>query len=130
MTESEANRESPVKIPVIIGERKLDYIFNRNIKPDPHNSSRAAQNAIQLQRIGIYDNSEGREIVKTHLEQTVTLADNVSDRFENKYGVEIENRESLLAGPSGKFIKVQSSWEIIPDGTRRFLSFQPFGVQK
>lgn len=130
MTESEANRESPVKITVIIDERKLDYIFNRNIKPDPHNSSRAAQNAIQLQRIGIYDDSEGREIVKRHLEQTVTLADNVSDRFVNKYGVDIENREALLAGPSGKFIKVQSSWEIMADGTRRFLSFQPFGVQK
>lgn len=130
MTETEADRESPVEIPVIIDERKLDYIFNRNIKPDPHNSSRAAQNALQLQRIGIYDDSEGREIVKKHLEQTVTLADNVSDRFMNKYGVDVENRESLLAGPSGKFIKVQSSWEIMPDGTRRFLSFQPFGVQK
>ncbi|MBC6479370.1 MAG: hypothetical protein GDA56_17965 [Hormoscilla sp. GM7CHS1pb] len=62
MTQEE--RGSSAEIIAIIDDRKLDYIFNRNIKPDPHNSSRAAQNAQQLQRIGIYDDPEGREIVK------------------------------------------------------------------
>jgi len=127
---TQEERGSSAEIIAIIDDRKLDYIFNRNIKPDPHNSSRAAQNAQQLQRIGIYDDPEGREIVKAHLDQAVILPDNVSDRFSNSYGIDTENRESLLAGPSGKFIKVQSSWEVMPDGSRRFMIFQPFGVQK
>ena len=44
--------------------------------------------------------------------------------------IDTEKRESLLAGPSGKFIKIQSSWEVMADGTRRLLSFQPFGAKK
>ena len=125
-----ADRESPDEIIAIISGRKLDYIFDKNIKPDPHNSARAAQNSQKLQSIGIYDDREGREIVKSHLQQAVRDIDNISDRFINAYGIDTEKRESLLAGPSGKFIKIQSSWEVMADGTRRLLSFQPFGAKK
>jgi hypothetical protein len=35
--------------------RNLDYLFNKDIEPDSHNSPRALQNELQLHRIGIPD---------------------------------------------------------------------------
>ncbi len=39
----------------------------------------------------------------------------------------IEIRESLLTGSSSKFAKVKRSWEIMSDGTRRFVSAEFYG---
>jgi len=41
--------------------------------------------------------------------------------------VDTEVRDSLLSGRTGKFAQVQSSWEVLPDGTRRFLSAIIYG---
>ncbi|NER46600.1 MAG: hypothetical protein F6J92_07870 [Symploca sp. SIO1A3] len=114
----------------LIDERKLDYLFNKNIKRDPHNSARATQNAQQLQRLGIYDDTEGRAIITNHLQEVVQINNNVVERYINPYGVDVEMRESLLAGKSGKFVKILSSWEVMPDGKRRLLSFKPLGGKK
>lgn len=43
-----------------IPERKLDYLFNKNIAPDLHNTPRAAQNAQQMKRLGLWDTPEDR----------------------------------------------------------------------
>lgn len=118
-----------------ITERKLDYLFNHNIAPDTHNTPRAAQNAQQMQRLGFWDTPESRELVTQHLQQVVETPDNVVERFTRTFvdkagrigESEIEVRESLLAGISGKFAKVKSSWEIMPDGTRRFVSAEIYG---
>lgn len=118
-----------------ISEGKLDYLFNQNIAADAHNTPRAAQNAQQMQRLGFWDTPESREIITQHLQQVVQTPDNVVERFTrtfvDKAGTigesEIEVRESLLAGASGKFAKVKSSWEIMPDGTRRFVSAEIYG---
>jgi len=114
----------------LVDERKLDYLFNKNIKPDPHNSARATQNAGQLQRLSIYDDTEGRGIIRNHLEEVIQTNNNVVERYINPYGVDVEMRESLLAGKSGKFVKILSSWEVMPDGKRRLLSFKPLGGKK
>lgn len=111
---------------VSIQNRKIDYLFNNQIAPDDHNSPRAIQNAQQLQRLGFDDNLENRAIVKHHLSQTVQQDDNIIDWRENQYG-RFEDRESLLSGPSGKFAKIMSSWQVMPDGTFRFVSAQLFG---
>lgn len=118
-----------------ISERKLDYIFNKNIAPDFHNTPRAVQNAQQLQRLGFWDTPEDRELVREHLQQAVQTRNNVVEQFTktfiDKSGTigesEIEVRESLLAGASGKFAKVKSSWEVMPDGSRRFVSAELYG---
>ncbi|MGK7902833.1 MAG: hypothetical protein AB4352_15775, partial [Hormoscilla sp.] len=121
----EADRESPDQIIAIIDERKLDYIFNKNIKRDKHNSARALQNIQQLNRLGLYDDFDSRLIVKKHLKQAIQLDSNIMKRFidhfvDNDTGetgeVDTEVRDSLLAGPSGKFAQVKSSWEVLPDG--------------
>lgn len=118
-----------------ISERKLDYLFNKNIALDFHNSPRAVQNAQQLQRLGFWDTPEDRELVREHLQQVVQTPNNVFERFTKTFidrngtigESEIEVRESLLAGASGKFAKVKSSWEVMPDGTRRFVSAELYG---
>ncbi|MCA1991278.1 MAG: hypothetical protein LDL41_04410 [Coleofasciculus sp. S288] len=118
-----------------IPQRKLDYLFNQNIAPDSHNTPRAIQNAQQMQRLGLWNTPEARELVKEHLQQAAQTPNNVVERltrtFVDKNGiiaeVDIEVRESLLAGSSGKFAKVKSSWEVMPDGTRRFVSAEIYG---
>jgi filamentous hemagglutinin len=118
-----------------IPERKLDYLFNQNIAPDFHNTPRAIQNAQQMQRLGLWDTPEGRELVKEHLQQVVQTPTNVVERFTRTFvdnsarirEVAIEVRESLLTGSSGKFAKLKSSWEVMPDGTRRFVSAEIYG---
>ncbi len=37
-----------------------------------------------------------------------------------------ETRESLLSGPGG-FLQIESTWEILSDGTRRFTTVIPRG---
>lgn len=118
-----------------IDERKLDYLFNQNIAPDSHNTSRALQNARQMQRLGLWNTPEARELVREHLQQVLQTTTNVVERFTKTFvdkartmrETDIEVRESLLAGLSGKFAKVKSSWEIMPDGTRRFVSAELYG---
>jgi filamentous hemagglutinin len=119
-----------------IDERKLDYLFNQNIAPDSHNASRAIQNAQQMQRLGLWNTPEARELVREHLQQVVQTPNNVVKRFTRTFvdksrtigEVDTELRESLLAGLSGKFAKLKSYWEVMPDGTRRFLSAEPYGA--
>ncbi|HBL14395.1 MAG TPA: hypothetical protein DD379_24010 [Cyanobacteria bacterium UBA11162] len=118
-----------------IPERKLDYLFNQNIAPDSHNTPRAIQNAQQMQRLGLWDTPETREFVREYLQQVVQTSTNIIERFTRTFvdkngiigEVDIEVRESLLAGLSGKFAKVKSSWEVLPGGTRRFVSAEIYG---
>ena len=92
---------------IIVDDRKLDYLFDRNIQPDDHNSSRAQQNARQLKRLGFDDDSDSRQIVKQHLQQTARSNNNtiqqVTHQFSNRETGEIgevntEVRDSLFAG--------------------------------
>lgn len=133
---TESHQPADAEIPCIINDRKLDYLFNANIQPDAHNSKRALQNRQQLNRLGFDDDSESRQIVQNHLVQTVQQETNIIKRSidsfinqntEEEGEVDTELRDSLLPGKTGKFAQVQSSWEVLPDGTRRFLSAIIYG---
>ncbi|MBZ8179215.1 hypothetical protein [Oscillatoria salina] len=116
-------------------KRKIDYLFNQNIASDAHNTPRAASNFQQIQRLGFWNTSEDREIIIDHLQQVMQTPNNITQEFTKTFrdrtGIvkeaKIEVRESLLAGRSGKFAKVKSSWEIMTDGTRRFVSAEFYG---
>lgn len=57
-----------------------------------------------------------------HLTDTVSRSDNISETFIKKInGVDrkFEIRDSLLSGPMG-VRKAESTFEIMPDGQRRF----------
>ena len=131
-----SNHSSRGQTEALIDGRKLDYLFNKNIKRDDHNSPRALQNYQQLRRLGFYDDRASRSIVQKHLEATVQSGANIIQRFTERFidretgvegEVETEVRDSLLAGPSGKFAQVRSAWEILSDGKRRFLSAILYG---
>lgn len=133
---TQSNHPPVPETPCIINNRKLDYLFNVNIKPDAHNSKRAIQNRQQLNRLGFDDDSESRQFIQTHLQQTVQEESNIVNRFIDSYinntigeegAIDTELRDSLLPGRTGKFAQVQSSWEVLPDGTRRFLSAIIYG---
>lgn len=133
---TQSHQPTDPKKPTIINDRKLDYLFNKNIKPDDHNSKRALQNRQQLNRLGFDDDAESRQIIQDHLVKVVQQESNTIKRFIDRFidkntseegEVDTEVRDSLLPGRTGKFAQVQSSWEVLPDGTRRFLSAIIYG---
>ncbi|MFG2622915.1 putative T7SS-secreted protein [Streptomyces sp. NPDC048507] len=99
-----------------VPEGKLNYLFNRDIKPDPHNSSRAKQNAEQLRSIGFGDTPASREYVRSHLEEAAS-AGIFEEMFANEYG-NYGVTHSVLMGPSG-IRSMESTWQIAADGTPR-----------
>jgi hypothetical protein len=61
-------------------------------------------------------------------ENLITFIDSFINNNTGEEGeVDTEVRDSLLPGRTGKFAQVQSSWEVMPDGTRRFLSAIIYG---
>ncbi|MET7432363.1 DUF6531 domain-containing protein, partial [Streptomyces flaveolus] len=102
-----------------VDPRKLDYLFNKDIKQDSHNSPRARQNEAQLHRIGIDDTTEMRTYVTEHLkdasrqpfERSFT---NTWKGGSGDFGV----TRSVLYGPRGA-LEVESTWQVLPDGNHR-----------
>lgn len=102
-------------------ENKFKYLFGKAAY-DPHNTPRSLQNKEQLASVGIFDDNKGRERIIMHLTDAVSRSDNISETFIKKInGVDrkFEIRDSLLSGPMG-VRKAESTFEIMPDGQRRF----------
>ena len=102
-----------------IDPRKLDYLFNKDIKPDTHNSPRALQNELQLHRIGIPDSPEMRAHLADHLTQASRQP--FESTFHKEWdggGGDFGVTNSVVYGPHGA-LGVQSTWELLPDGGRR-----------
>jgi filamentous hemagglutinin len=78
-----------------------------------------------LRRIGVHDTAEGRALLQAHFDKVVGDPSNVTRSFTDEFG-EFEVRESLFAGPGG-FLEFESTWQILEDGNRRFITAIPFG---
>ena len=83
---------------------KLDYAFGK-ASGNPHSISRSMDNAAQLSKIGIYDNTAGRQILVTHFTNTFYANQSLIINSCGRVSV-----ESLLAGPGG-FLGVKSVWQ-------------------
>ncbi len=107
---------------------KFDYLFGKAQGAEnlAHNAPRTNQNALQMKRLGVADNAEGRALLQEHFDKAVRDPTNVSSEFENQFG-RFEVRESLFAGPSGKFAQFRSTWEVMDDGSRRLTTVIPIG---
>jgi filamentous hemagglutinin len=98
-----------------IDEGKWDYFFGR-VNSSPHNAERSAQNAYQLESIGIRDNVAGREILAGFFGEAAR--DGVVESYVNpKSGLTNIRTESLLYGPSGALL-IRANFEVTENGMR------------
>lgn len=118
-----------IDLDAVIDEDKFNYLFG-NVTSSAHNKSRSLQNASQLGRIGFHDTPEWRKHLRNYLTEVAKDPNNISRKFQKTLAdgkvIEMEVRESLLAGPGG-FLKIESTWEILEDGTRRLTTIIPIG---
>jgi filamentous hemagglutinin len=83
-----------------------------------------------MNRIGIHNNDEGQRYLTQHFDDLLQDSSNIlgtfQKRLENGSLIDVEIRESLLAGPGG-FLKVESAWQILPGGSRKLITIIPYG---
>jgi RHS repeat-associated protein len=108
----------------VIASEKLGYLFGR-ASGSAHNIARAAENAAQLARVGVYESAGGAELLSAHFAEVASSASNIVRTYANKYG-SFQVRESLFAGPGG-FIKFESTWQVMEGGQLRLTTAIPFG---
>ena len=116
----------------VVGEvdpNKFKYVFGE-VTSGSHNTQRSLQNAAQMNRLGIHNTAEGQAYLTKHLQGVVEDPSNVARTFSEVHSdgrtLIFEVRESLLAGPGG-ILNVESTWEVLSDGTRRLSTIIPFG---
>ncbi|WP_404826465.1 VENN motif pre-toxin domain-containing protein [Dickeya dianthicola] len=107
----------------VIDSKKFDYLFG-NVKSSEHNTDRSTQLAQTMNRLGLETNEKGASVLTEHLKQVVNTEGNVVDTYTKGNQI-FEVRESLLFGPSGKAAKLETAFEIMPDGSRRFVTTIP-----
>ena len=78
-----------------------------------------------MARLGVYDTPRGRAMLRQHFDQVVKDKTNVTKTSRNRYGF-FEDGESVFVGPGGS-AKFTTSWQVMPDGTRRFTTIIPKG---
>ena len=104
--------------------RKFGYLFGQ-ASGRAHNIQRALQNAAQLGRVGVRAGTEGRTLLQSHFNGVVNDPSNIASSFSNQYGSFVV-RESLFAGPGG-FVKLESTWQVMENGSFRLSTAIPFG---
>jgi filamentous hemagglutinin len=104
---------------------KLDYLFGRVVSGQ-HNTARSLENLAQMRRVGLWDDVASRTVIQNHLTEAAQNGSNVVRRFTTEHGTFVV-KESLLQGPSGKFVKFESTWEEVKDGILRLTTVIPFG---
>ncbi len=106
-----------------IAPGKFDYLFGR-VASNSHNAARSNQLALEMKRLGVPDNSAGRQMLTDHLTLSAKTEGNVINTFSNQYG-KFEVRESFFMGPSGKAANFQSTFQVLDDGTRKLSKVIP-----
>ena len=108
----------------IIDPKKFNYLFGQGTGR-VHNIDRSIQNLIQLRRIGVYNNIQGRALLQSHFQSVARNSNNVLRTFTNQWGT-FQVKESLFSGPGG-FLKFESTWQVLENGALRFNTAIPFG---
>ena len=111
----------------VINADKFNYIFGQ-VTSNSHNAARSAQLSQTMETLGIPNNAYGRNLLTEHFSKVTQESNNIVKTFSNNYG-NFEIRESLFAGPSGKFVKFETTYQVLPNGTRVFNTVIPKGGQ-
>ncbi len=109
----------------IIDAGKYDYLFG-NVTSSSHNTARSLQNMRQLNRVGVYDNAAGRDLLSSHFDEVLATAANIMRTWTDEWGTH-QIRESIFAGPNG-VLKFESTWQVTSDGFR-LETVIPFGAR-
>ncbi|WP_234413014.1 hypothetical protein [Microvirgula aerodenitrificans] len=107
----------------VIDPKKFDYLFG-NSSSNGHNANRSKQLAAEMERLGLSNNASGQEILADHFKMVSQGKGNIINSFTNKYG-SFEVRDSLLIGSSGKAVKLETTFQKMPDGSRRVIATIP-----
>ena len=111
----------------IIDSGKFDYFFGR-VNSNPHNKARSEQMAMVMKQLGVPDNPTGHKILSDHLVQAANTPSNIANQFTKTVKgrtLTFITKDSLFAGPSGKFAHFESTWEVSVDGTLRLTTMIP-----
>jgi RHS repeat-associated protein len=101
----------------IVAEGKLDYIFGKVTSGD-HNTDRSIGLEKDMEYLSLTDTEQNRALIRDHLVDAARQPNNISGGFCNQYG-EFVIKESIIAGPTGRFAKVQSTWQVLPNKVLR-----------
>lgn len=94
---------------VVINPNKYNYLFGRATGSE-HNIERTAQLALDMKWLGVSDNQEGYTLLDDHLKAVGQDPTNVIEQSIDEWGRTIFRKQSLFAGPSGKFALFESRW--------------------
>jgi hypothetical protein len=106
-----------------IDSGKFNYLFGK-VSSSSHNAARSNQLALEMKRLGIFNDSAGQKLLRKHFDSVANQRNNIIKSFSNTHG-SFEVRESLLFGPSGKTTGFQTTFEVMSDGSRRFITTIP-----
>lgn len=99
---------------------KWKYLFGKADPANSHNYRRSLGTERQLRKVGVYDNQEGRRMLGEHFRETLRDNTNVKETWSAR-GQTFETRDSLFTGPGG-LLRFETTWEVMPDGHRRFVT--------
>ncbi|NUF28300.1 VENN motif pre-toxin domain-containing protein [Gilliamella sp. ESL0254] len=107
----------------IIDSNKFNYLFG-NSTSNAHNAARLNQLALEMKRLGIFNDVQGQQLLENHFQLATQGTKNIVNSFSNSHGT-FEVRQSLLIGPSGKATMLETTFQVMPDGSRRFVTTIP-----
>jgi filamentous hemagglutinin len=82
-----------------------------------------------MKQLGVHDDLKGHSLLEEHLMKVAKDNKNISNTFEKEFREGGKGsfliKESLFAGPSGKFAKFETGWEITNENTIRLTTIIP-----
>ena len=101
------------------------WLFGRSTA-NKHSLTRSLQNKYYMKQLGLdANNPQHINLLQKHFEESLKQ-NNIIKTQSTKWG-NFEARESLFAGPSGKFAVFETQWQVMPKDVRRLITVIPKG---
>jgi filamentous hemagglutinin len=112
---------------VQIDPNKFRYLFG-DVTSDAHNAARSLQNAAQLNSIGIQNTEAGIQIITEQLtaaaQNPASFTGTILKTLPNGSVITLQTQDVLLSGPGG-FLKLDVTWQVMSDGSLKFVTAIP-----
>lgn len=107
----------------VVDAKKFDYLFGR-ASGSPHTLDRTNQLSLEMKRLGVTDDVNGHAMLAEHFTIATKDPSNIVKKYTDQFG-SFEVRESFFIGPSGKATMFESTFEVMKDGSNRFITTIP-----